>query len=260
MAHEQSKGRQGGPRRLLRTALIILCVIVTLAALGIGGAVTAQRFSSAAQANVVAPITYVSQQPPDAQANGGSQATPTPTPAGTCKCSSSKVTISVPQWAYLPPPPTGSFPLPSGGAPKISGQVVLVSLAQQWLWAYQDGHLILESPVTTGMPGLTTPTGTFNIQMKEASVMFYSPWPIGSPYYYTPEFIPYAMLFRGGGFYLHTALWRHQFGPGTEYPHTDADGTQETGSHGCVNMPYTASKYLYMWIHVGTTVIIRSGS
>lgn len=258
MAHEQSKGQRGGLRRLLRAALITLCAIVTLAALGVGGAVTAQRFSSATQASVVAPITYVSQQPPDAQTNGGSQTapTPTPTPAGTCQCSSSKVTVTIPPMTFLPPPPTGVFPLPSSGIPNVSGQVVLVSLSQQWLWAYQDKHLILESPVTTGMPGLRTPTGTFQILMKESNVWFYSPWPIGSPYYYTPEFIPYAMLFRGGGFYLHTALWRHQFGPGTEDPHYDADGTWETGSHGCVNMPYTPSKYLYMWIHVGTTVII----
>lgn len=258
MRQELPQGQREVLWRWLRAVVVTLCVIVTLAALGVGGAVTAQRFVSAQQASVVAPITYVAQDVPNSQSNTAPQ--PTTTPVGTCNCTSSKVTVSVPQWAYLPPPPTGVFPLPSGGAPKISGQVVLVSLAQQWLWAYQDGHLILESPVTTGMPGLTTPTGTFNIQMKESNVTFYSPWPIGSPYYYTPEFIPYAMLFRGGGFYLHTALWRHQFGPGTEYPHTDADGTQETGSHGCVNMPYTASKYLYLWIHVGTMVIIRSGS
>ena len=255
MQHELPQGQRGAVWRLLRAALITLCAIVTLVALGVGGAVTAQRFTSAHQASVISPITYVSQQPPSALSNMGNPPSPTPT-VGVCKCSSSKVTVTIPPMSYLPPPPTGVFPLPSSGIPNVSGQVVLVSLTQQWLWAYQDKHLILESPVTTGMPGLRTPTGTYQIQMKESNVWFYSPWPIGSPYYYTPEFIPYAMLFRGGGFYLHTALWRHQFGPGTEDPHYDADGTWETGSHGCVNMPYSPSKNLYLWIHIGATVII----
>jgi lipoprotein-anchoring transpeptidase ErfK/SrfK len=138
----------------------------------------------------------------------------------------------------------------------MGGQVVLVSLTQQWLWAYQDSRLVMASAVTTGMPQLPTPTGVYHISMKEANVWFYSPWPLGSPYYYTPEHVDYAMLFRSGGFYLHAAAWRHAFGPGTNVPHTNPDGSYETGSHGCVNLPVTAAGALYGWIGIGATVII----
>jgi lipoprotein-anchoring transpeptidase ErfK/SrfK len=138
----------------------------------------------------------------------------------------------------------------------MSGQVVLVSIAQQWLWAYQDQRLVMASAVTSGMPQLPTPTGVYHIMMKESNVEFYSPWPYGSPYYYTPEHVDYAMLFREGGFYLHSAGWRHAFGPGTNVPHTDPDGTWETGSHGCVNLPITSASALYGWIGIGATVII----
>jgi lipoprotein-anchoring transpeptidase ErfK/SrfK len=149
-----------------------------------------------------------------------------------------------------------NIPTPTYGTPKMGGQVVLVSITQQWLWAYQDGRMVMASAVTTGMPQLPTPTGTYHISMKESNVWFYSPWPYGSPFYYTPEHVDYAMLFRSGGFYLHAAAWRHAFGPGTNVPHTDPDGTQETGSHGCVNLPVDAAGALYGWIGIGATVII----
>jgi lipoprotein-anchoring transpeptidase ErfK/SrfK len=147
-------------------------------------------------------------------------------------------------------------PQPLAGAPTAGGQVILVSLSQQWLWAYQDQRLVLASPVTTGMPQLPTPQGSYAVQRKETDVTFYSLWPQGSPFYYSPEHINYAMFFRDIGYYIHDAPWRHAFGPGTQYPHTDPDGTHETGSHGCVNMPTPAAAALYAWVGLGARVII----
>src|SRR5262249_49669440 len=37
---------------------------------------------------------------------------------------------------------------------------VLVNLSRQWWYAYQDGQVAFNGPVTTGMPELATPTGT----------------------------------------------------------------------------------------------------
>ncbi len=142
--------------------------------------------------------------------------------------------------------------------PSGAGQVVIVSLSKQQLWAYQNGRFVMTSLVTTGMPQLPTPTGTFHIMMKETNVWFYSPWPYGSPYYYSPEHINYAMLFRAGGFYIHDAPWRETFGPGTNVPHIEPDGKWATGSHGCVNMPTSTASQLYRWIGIGATVIIRN--
>jgi hypothetical protein len=148
------------------------------------------------------------------------------------------------------------IPKPHGGAPDWRGKVILVSVTQQWLWAYQKGKLVFATPVTTGMPWLWTPLGVYPITSKVEDTIFYSPWPPGSPFYYTPEHVDYALYFRAKGYYIHDAPWRQSFGPGTEVPHTDPDGTYETGSHGCVNVTYGAGKWLYDWAALGTTVDI----
>ena len=146
------------------------------------------------------------------------------------------------------------YPQPAVGSPAESGQVILVSLSQQWLWAYQDGALIFANPVATGMRYLRTPQGAFHVTYKEADVTFYSPWPRSSPFYYTPEHINYALHFRAGGFYIHDAPWRQMFGSGAQDPHATLDGGTETGSHGCVNMTTSAVAWLYQWANVGATV------
>ncbi|HEX8733347.1 MAG TPA: L,D-transpeptidase [Ktedonobacterales bacterium] len=272
MRNELPQGRRNDALwRLARAGIIALCAIVTLLALGVGGGVTAQRYSSAGQAAVVAPITYVSQQPPDAPLNAANQAQSslTPTPVGKCdSCKSVKKSVPIQQAPPPPPAPaptcSGSrLPLPGSSATPpssvaipSSGQYVLVSIGQQWLWAYNNGALYMQSPVTTGMPQLPTWRGTFHIFLKETNVWFYSYYPPGTIGYYTPEFIPYAMEYDTGGYYLHAAPWRQQFGPGTNAPHCDADGVWETGSHGCVNLPTAAAGKLYAWIQMGTTVRI----
>lgn len=201
--------------------------------------------------------TAVSYPPGVAQAAPGEQPitfwrvlAPQSAPATvtTCACVAS---------ARQAPPPWINAPAPDGGIPQVSGHVILVSLAQQWLWAYQDQQLAYATVVTTGRPELPTPTGTFQIIWKVTDTEFISPWPPGSEFYYTPVHVNYAMLFLDGGFFLHDATWRHYFGPGTNMPHTNPDGTQETGSHGCVEMPLGAAAWLYNWSPYYTTVIIR---
>ena len=158
--------------------------------------------------------------------------------------------------SYNPPP----GPSPQGGVPQIYGSLILVNLSQQWLWVYQDRRLVYDTPVTTGMPQLATPTGIFSIRYRVANVTFYSPWPPGSPYYYSPEHVNYAMYFADDGYYIHDAPWRQVFGPGTNYPHTDPDGVQTTGSHGCVEVPTSAGAWIYNWTPNGATVDIEGSA
>jgi L,D-transpeptidase catalytic domain len=137
-----------------------------------------------------------------------------------------------------------------------AGQVILVSLSKQWLWVYQDGRQVFANPVTTGRAKLETPIGIFHVLSKVSDVVFTSPWPKGSPYYYPPEHITYALFFREGGYYVHDAPWRHAFGVGTNGPHVSPDGTREDGSHGCVNVATAAGKWLYAWAQVGASIQI----
>jgi lipoprotein-anchoring transpeptidase ErfK/SrfK len=144
-----------------------------------------------------------------------------------------------------PPPP-----------PVAQGHLIVVSTSKQILHAYLNGRLVYTTLVTTGMPQLYTPTGTWHVYGKVTNVVFHSPWPKSSPYYYAPEFVHYVLLYDAPYIYLHDSTWRSVYGPGTEYPHKDPKFGPETGSHGCVNMPLNAAAWLYNWAPVGTIVQI----
>lgn len=152
--------------------------------------------------------------------------------------------------------PRLAIPLPTSGVPTHPGQVILVSRSQQWLWAYQDGRLVFATPVTTGQPALPTPLGTYHVMSMASNTTFYSPWPKGSPYYYDPLHIDYALLFRAGGFYIHDAPWRYAFGTGTNLDYSLPDGSAQTGSHGCVDVPIGAGAWLYSWAGTATQIVI----
>jgi L,D-transpeptidase catalytic domain len=135
----------------------------------------------------------------------------------------------------------------------VINQVIVVSLSQQRLWAYQGHHLFLTSLVTTGNPSLPTPTGTFTILEKKDPFTFISPWPVGDWRYYPPSPVQYAMLFKVGGYYLHDAPWRTVYGPGTNSV-PGAPGSVDSGTHGCVNLPLSTASALFQWAPNGTPV------
>ena len=139
-------------------------------------------------------------------------------------------------------------------APFSKGKVILVSISKEWLWAYQDGKLILNTPVTTARPGLVTPVGTWHIFSHLHPHTFHSPWPPGNPLWYPPSTANYAMGWHSGGYYIHDAPWRGKFGPGTTGWHFDPLMGWTWGSHGCINVPEKAMKTLYYWAPNGTTL------
>jgi lipoprotein-anchoring transpeptidase ErfK/SrfK len=155
--------------------------------------------------------------------------------------------VPTPDPALSPDPTLTPSPTPTPD-PRQTGKVIVVSVAQQQLIAYQDGAVVLTSNVATGMPALPTPTGTFHIMGKWSPYKFISPWPRGNQYWYPTEWVSYAMLFADGGYFLHDAPWRTVWGPGANLTH---------GSHGCINVPKAAMAALYGWATDGTTVIVE---
>ncbi len=149
----------------------------------------------------------------------------------------------------------------SGGGgttpPSASGKVIVVYISKQWLYAYDNGQQVFDTAVTTAQPGLVTPLGTYHIFVHKHPTTFYSPWPKGSPYYYPPTHIEYAMGWRSGGYYLHDSYWRSVYGPGTNVPHRDPKTGWQTGTHGCVTAPLNAIIWLYNWAPNGTTFIVK---
>ncbi len=142
----------------------------------------------------------------------------------------------------------------SASASSAQGQLIVVSLSKQSLYAYQGGQEVFNTAVMSGRPTLPTPTGTFHVFAKLSPTTFYSPFPPSSPNWYPPTHINYALEFDAGGFFLHDSWWHSVYGPGTNGWHYDPQFGWQWGSHGCVAMPLSAASWLYHWAPIGTTV------
>jgi hypothetical protein len=132
-----------------------------------------------------------------------------------------------------------------------NGKVIDVDVTTQSVVFFDDGCIAGTSLVTTGRPGLRTPTGTFHIYAKYSPITLISPWPQSSPYYYSPEHAQYAMEFLRGGFFIHDAPREPSsaYGPGSQ------NGVD--ASHGCVHIPTPMMAWLYAWTPIGATVIVH---
>lgn len=122
----------------------------------------------------------------------------------------------------------------------VGNTYVEVSISAQHMWYYKDGNLVVSSDVVTGNPnrGNGTPTGIYTVAYKAKNVV------LRGPGYASP--VTFWMPFNGG-IGLHDARWRGSFG-GSIY--------RGGGSHGCVNLPYSAAQNLYGSISQGDPVVV----
>lgn len=137
-------------------------------------------------------------------------------------------------------------------------KAIMISLQEQVLRAYQDGQLVMFTYITTGRPQLPTVTGHYAIYAKITPFEFHSPWPLGSPFYYAPTWIKYWMPFYSG-YGLHDAWWRQHYGPGTNVTGDGPGSGEPAGTHGCVNIPFDKTLWLWSWAPVGTPVVVYGG-
>jgi lipoprotein-anchoring transpeptidase ErfK/SrfK len=140
---------------------------------------------------------------------------------------------------------------------KYVRKVIVVSLSKQWLYVYENGQEVADTPVTTGRPSLPTPTGIYHIFYKASPITFHSSFPRHSPNWSPPTHIKYAMEWKGGGYFLHDAWWHTTYGPDTNKWHQDPVYGWQWGSHGCIAVPLDFMKQLYQWAPIGTEVIVQ---
>jgi lipoprotein-anchoring transpeptidase ErfK/SrfK len=133
-------------------------------------------------------------------------------------------------------------------------KAITISLSEQVIRAYEHGQQVFWSYTTTGRPGLETDPGSFKVYWKVSPWTMHSPWPKGSPNWYPDSKVQMVMWFNGGDG-IHDAYWRSRYGPGTNGPHYDPTG-EDTGTHGCVNVPYQNMVWLWNWTPTGTPVIV----
>lgn len=271
-----STGDNGSPRQRtgLRRGLLMGALIVALALVALGSDLAAAHFNQAPKLRVQTNLqSALFNTSPDGASPTATATAPKATATPDCHCTSSTTTLTTCQ------------------APTQMGQVIIVCKSKQWLYAYQDEKLVFNTAVETGRPELPTPLGVYSIFAKACSDLtwisnaaptnqhnanctehngdgfsevFTSPFPPGSPDWYYPTHINYAMEWDGGGYFLHDAWWHCTFGPGSNVDHWVSGcpgwvgGHDETGSHGCVGMPIPSAAWLYAWTRIGTTVIITN--
>ena len=141
--------------------------------------------------------------------------------------------------------PVYSYSGKSRATNDIGGTYVEISIAAQTLWCYKDGKVVVETPIVTGNPskGNSTPSGgVWAIDAKKSPAVLGTMETMG---YSSP--VTYWMPFNGN-VGLHDADgWRSKYG-GEIY--------KTNGSHGCVNMPYSAAKTVYSTVEIGTAVVV----
>lgn len=123
-----------------------------------------------------------------------------------------------------------------------------ISLKEQMMYVYEDNDLIISTPITSGRQNYETVRGTFKIYTKQRNKLMKSPFP-DEDY---ELWVDYWLGFYGA-YGIHDACnskdcWRTRFG-GANYVYN--------GSHGCVNTPYNAVRFIYNWAKIGTTVHVK---
>jgi LysM repeat protein len=149
------------------------------------------------------------------------------------------VIASAGQGGGAPPAATTPAPNPPASSANTSGKWIDVNLSQQRLVAYEGSKAVFSSLVSTGVARHPTVTGTFNIYLKYTSQAMTGG--TGAEYYYLPG-VPYVMYFYES-YAIHGTYWHNNFG--------------HVMSHGCVNMPTDAAKFMFNWAPMGTPVTVH---
>lgn len=124
-----------------------------------------------------------------------------------------------------------------------------VDISEQHARFYgDDGTIIWESDIVSGTPNSdrATPTGVFDLNTKGKNIKLVGRDSDGNVTYETP--VAYWMAFKGNSVGFHDATWQSSFG-GSRY--------KTSGSHGCVNLPYSKAEALYGLISVGDVVVVH---
>lgn len=147
-----------------------------------------------------------------------------------------------------------------------SGQDIVVSISKQHMWACDGTKVSYDNPVITGMqmyPSELTPVGTYHIYSKLndqtlAGSDFTGHW---------SDYVYYWMPFldnQYGTYGFHDLTQTANGANGradSDFGNVDINApytAAKHGSHGCVEMPLAAAKWLYNWAVVGTAVTIEA--
>jgi LysM repeat protein len=138
------------------------------------------------------------------------------------------------------PPKDAMLPLPV-----IPEKRIVISIGEQRLWAYQEGELLSEHVISTGIDRSPTQPGIFQVRTHELNA-YASLWDL-----YMPHFIGIYEAWPGFFNGIHglptlsngQRLW--------------ADVLGRPASYGCIILDLPAAEWLYNWAEPGVVVEIK---
>lgn len=116
-----------------------------------------------------------------------------------------------------------------------------VNLFEQTIAVYDNDRLVFATLASTGVSGLWTRPGLFQIYEKDSTYNMSGSTAADNSDYYYLEDVPWTMYFDQRRA-LHGAYWHNAFG--------------YTRSHGCVNLSVGDSHWLYDWANIGDFVYV----
>ena len=122
-----------------------------------------------------------------------------------------------------------------------------VDLSNQTFWYYKDGKLEYECYIVSGQTtsmARTTLSGVYKLWNKQLNYRMKATNADGESWDTTCNYWNNVSICGIG---MHDSAWRYAFG-GNIY--------KWNGSHGCINMPVAAAKYIYDNVELGTPVVM----
>ncbi len=129
----------------------------------------------------------------------------------------------------------------------VGDSYIEIDLSNQKVYLYIDGERIVETSCVSGTvtePSRKTPEGSFTLYYKTGYTVLRGPKKADGKYEWESP-VNFWMPFNGG-IGLHDATWRGEFG---------GDIFRWNGSHGCINLPYSAAQTIYEHVYKGIPVI-----
>jgi hypothetical protein len=139
----------------------------------------------------------------------------------------------------------------------LSPKHIIVSFQAQRAWAYENGKVVMDSLVTSGIRGVTdigTDFGPMKVLFRNHPYTMRSPWPKTSPHYYPDTVVQWTTFFTSAESF-HDASWEPDslLGPGSQF-------NTSTRSHGCIHLPFNLAQWLFGWATEGTPVDVVPGN
>ena len=114
----------------------------------------------------------------------------------------------------------------------MASKEIVVDLHQQMVYALEDGNIIFEGRISSGMAGRDTPEGDYTIlEKKRTHRSNLWPKPDGGAQ------MPYMLRLTNSGIAMHLG-----------------NVSKRAASHGCIRMSSALAKKMYTWAKVGTIV------